>query len=250
MKRNVTKKRILLIISALLIIVLGVALVWLSSSYPPTQQALTSLTSTDQVKYTESNLLSFEPTVPNNKVGIIFYPGGKVDAKAYAPLAKDLALKGYTTVIVTMPLNLAVLNINGGDQVIDKYPEIQNWIVSGHSLGGTMVAKYYNQTKNPKIKGLVFLASYPDTADNLSSSNLKVLSLLGTLDNEVNKTQYQNTKPLLPADTKYLSILGGNHSQFGYYGLQSGDNVATISLEDQQTQTVNAIDEFIKAFNF
>ena len=45
----------------------------------------------------------------------------------------------------------------------------------------------------------------------------------------------------LPDDTKWVLIEGGNHSQFGYYGSQLGDNAATISREQQQELTSEAI---------
>lgn len=46
---------------------------------------------------------------------------------------------------------------------------------------------------------------------------------------------------LLPADTRWVEIEGGNHAQFGYYGRQLGDNRATISQEQQQRLTLEAI---------
>ena len=42
-----------------------------------------------------------------------------------------------------------------------------------------------------------------------------------------------------------VEIEGGNHAQFGNYGPQEGDLPATISAEEQQAQTVEAITDFI-----
>ena len=42
-----------------------------------------------------------------------------------------------------------------------------------------------------------------------------------------------------------MEIEGGNHAQFGNYGPQKGDQPATISAEEQQAQTVAAIEEFL-----
>ena len=53
--------------------------------------------------------------------------------------------------------------------------------------------------------------------------------------------------PLLPTDTIYLPIEGGNHAYFGDYGEQSGDNLATISREAQQQITVDAIVQFLNS---
>lgn len=42
-----------------------------------------------------------------------------------------------------------------------------------------------------------------------------------------------------------VEIQGGNHAQFGNYGPQKGDAPATISAEEQQARTVEAVAEFI-----
>ena len=42
-----------------------------------------------------------------------------------------------------------------------------------------------------------------------------------------------------------MEIEGGNHAQFGNYGPQKGDLPATISAEEQQKQTVEAIEAFL-----
>ena len=54
----------------------------------------------------------FEPQ--NATVGFIFYPGVKVEANAYQPLMAELAREGVLCVLVEMPFNLAVFDINAG----------------------------------------------------------------------------------------------------------------------------------------
>ena len=49
-----------------------------------------------------------------------------------------------------------------------------------------------------------------------------------------------------PDDTTIVVLEGGNHAQFGNYGIQSGDGVASISRQEQQKQTSLAIREFLK----
>jgi hypothetical protein len=46
---------------------------------------------------------------------------------------------------------------------------------------------------------------------------------------------------LLPSDTEWVLIEGGNHAQFGYYGWQFGDSRAQISREKQQALTLSAV---------
>ena len=57
-----------------------------------------------------------------SKKGIIFYPGGKVEYTAYEPLMKSLADKGFFCVLVRMPYNLAVLNIDAANGILVVYP--------------------------------------------------------------------------------------------------------------------------------
>jgi len=61
--------------------------------------------------------------------------------------------------------------------------------------------------------------------------------------------KFDETKALLPADTQYVVIDGGNHAQFGSYGFQPGDNEATISPEEQWTQISTATVEFLKTLS-
>jgi hypothetical protein len=51
---------------------------------------------------------------------------------------------------------------------------------------------------------------------------------------------------LLPPDTQWTAIEGGNHAQFGWYGPQSGDHPATISRTAQQARTVRATIDLLR----
>ena len=94
------------------------------------------------------------------------------------------------------------------------------------------------------VRGLVLWASFPDAANSLSQTNLAVVSIYGTNDSAVE--QLFAARNLMPASTQWVVIQGGNHAQFGYYGIQSGDGVATISREEQQKQVVDATIGFLK----
>ena len=55
---------------------------------------------------------------------------------------------------------------------------------------------------------------------------------------------------LLPADTIYVEIEGGNHTQFAYYDTSpdlylEDDSAATITLEEQQEIIVNNTSDFL-----
>ena len=138
-----------------------------------------------------------------------------------------------------MPLSLAVLGVDKATDVIAAHPEIEFWYIGGHSLGGSMAANYiYN---NPtSMEGLILWASYPAESNNLSESGFPVLSIIGNRDGLVTLDKLQASVPLLPANTMWVEIDGGNHAQFGSYGAQSRDLEATITPEDQHQQIINA----------
>lgn len=185
---------------------------------------------------------------PENKqpvAGLAFYPGGKVEFRSYAPLLRDIAARGYLTAVAPMPLNLAILGIEKAGEVIPAYPQIKSWAVGGHSLGGSMAAQYaYNHPD--QIKGLVLWGSYSPA--NLSGrSNLRVLSVSGSLDGLSTPDSINEHKKDLPASARFVVIEGGNHAQFGSYGEQSGDNKAIIPAAEQWKQTVEATLALLKS---
>jgi hypothetical protein len=50
---------------------------------------------------------------------------------------------------------------------------------------------------------------------------------------------------LLPADTIFIGIEGANHAQFGDYGPQKGDVVASMSLGEQHEKVAEIMLDFI-----
>lgn len=224
------------------IIIFGLGVIgflgWAGNSRPPTLDALTSLESDDLVRVETEPWIVFTPQNQDPTAGFIFYPGGLVEAEAYAPIVREIAENGYLAVITPMPLNLAVLDSNAAADVIAAYPEIEVWVIGGHSLGGSMAASFADQ--NSSIAGLALWASYPAESNDLSDQSIAVTSIYGTLDGVATPEKVLAAKPLLPPNTTWVPIEGGNHAQFGSYGPQDGDNPATISQEEQQIQVIQA----------
>jgi len=170
--------------------------------------------------------------------GLIFYPGGKVEYTAYVPLMQACAEKGILCVLVEMPFNLAVFDINAADGIQKEYPEIEDWYIGGHSLGGSMAASYLaDHTED--YEGLVLLGSY-STAD-LSQTDLDVLSVFGSEDKVMNRKKYEENKSNLPSDFTEYVIDGGCHAYFGMYGAQDGDGTPSITNATQIRLTVENI---------
>ena len=186
MKKGQIVKRIIKIIGIVLVAFIIGILTYLGDYYHADQTAHEALNSNDQVKVTEKgNLTIFSPVTGQDETGIIFYPGGKVEDIAYAPLMQALAKVGFTAVIVKMPFNLAVLNPNGADAVREALPEINHWIIGGHSLGGAMASDYLVGHED-EVEGLVLMGAYPN--ESLSQSNHPVLTLYGSADSDHRST--------------------------------------------------------------
>ena len=237
-----TFKNIGFILLGLIIITIIFIASFFITSYGPSTQAMANLKDSTLVDVTVNNFISFAPENTSATTGLIIYPGAKVEPEAYAPLANKIAQAGYEVIITPMPLNFAIFDSNAADEVISKFPNIKNWVISGHSLGGVMAAKYASENSN--IKGVIFYASYPQ-GDELKDSNIEVASIYGSLDGVANLDKIVGSKDLLPTSTTFVEIIGGNHAQFGSYGDQSGDNAAEISVDEQIEQAANASIELL-----
>ena len=174
------------------------------------------------------------------KAGFIFYPGGKVEYTSYLPLMIALANRGILSVIVEMPCNLAVFDVNAADGITEDFPEIEDWYIGGHSLGGAMAAKYLKKN-NDKLDGIVLLASY--STDVLEDT--RALTLYGDLDEVMNYNKLEKYILNLPIGSDETQIVGGNHAYFGMYGEQKGDGKATITATEQINLAARCIADFI-----
>lgn len=223
------------------VVVLGFS-VWANSVLGPTPEALGALRSDPQVTVSLDKFIVFQPANKKTNTAFVFYPGARVDYRSYALPLHKIAAEGYLVILLPLRLNLAVLDVNATDRVISAFPAIRHWVVGGHSLGGVAASTY--ASKHDDVDGLVLWASYPRD-DSLKNSRIKVISIYGTKDIS-GMDVFDNSHALLPLDAQYVLIRGGNHAQFGDYGIQPGDNEASITRDDQQKQVVDATVRFLK----
>lgn len=241
------KKRIPILISIailFLLLIIGCS-IYVGDYYRADESALAALTAASTadgitVQTTEEQII-FTPEHPT--AGFIFYPGGKVEFSAYAPLLRQLASHNILCIVTKMPLNLAVLNINAAEGISEQYPDIADWYIGGHSLGGSMAASYVAEHAD-SYEGLVLLASY-STAD-LSASDLEVISLYGSEDEVLNAEKYEEYRTNLPSSTLENIIDGGCHAYFGSYGPQDGDGIPEITAQEQLDITVELLMNFFE----
>jgi hypothetical protein len=235
----------LVLVSILLVAVLAAIgfIFWANDVSGPSVEALQAYQTDNQVTVTqEDGLATFGWAGVESSTGFVFYPGGRVDYRSYAPLLRQIAARGYFVVLTPMPLNLAFFDVGAADRVMENYPQIKHWAIGGHSLGGVAAATY--AASHPAIEGVVFWASYPANG-TLRDMTLRVLSIYGSNDGLASPFDIDASRALLPTDSIFIEIAGGNHSQFGSYGPQAGDNPASISAEEQWREVADATVTFL-----
>ncbi|GFZ31838.1 thioesterase [Clostridium zeae] len=240
------KKNILIVLTTILVLILTSAMIYLNTYYKADESIevmaskQSTITITDKEKYIE--LLPKE----KSDVGFIFYPGGKVDEKAYIKFMQKIADKGFNVYIAKMPFKLAVFNSNAANQIIEDNKDINAWAIGGHSLGGVM-AESFAYSNQDRIKGLAFYGSYPLSDKSLKESNIKVISLWGSEDKVADLDKIKDSKDELPDTTVFKMIDGGNHGGFGSYGHQKGDGEAIIDSNMQQAIAAEATVNMLKS---
>jgi len=242
MKRGL---RIFLVILLVGVVGVGAFLTWALTPLGPMPEAQAALKSDAQVEVQQGPWLAFLPRAQEPRLGVIFYPGRRVDYRSYAPIARAIAEQGYLVVIKPMPLNLAVLSPEAAREVLRTYPQIETWVIGGHSLGGAMAAAFVYRHPQ-EVQGLILLAAYPANNFSLRSLAIPVLSISASEDGLATPQKIFASRSLLPETTQWVVIEGGNHAGFGWYGDQPGDGQARISRETQQRQVVEVITRFLR----
>ncbi|MBR4726932.1 MAG: alpha/beta hydrolase [Clostridia bacterium] len=215
-------------------------LIYVRDAYPAQPAAIEAMAGSTQITVTQAGTLTFF-SPPQPTAGLIFYPGGKVEPEAYAPLLTACAQRGLLCVLVSMPGNLAVLHSNAADGIQARYPALTHWYLCGHSLGGAMAASYI--AKHPAdYDGLILLAAY--SAADLRETGLRVLSVRGSEDGVLDRDKYAAAAGNLPPGAEEYVIEGGCHAYFGDYGPQAGDGTPAISCDAQIRQTADRIAAF------
>lgn len=239
-----SKRRVLIIslsVFLALAIITAACVIYLESYYRADNEAIaTFMPDGCEWRVEENGNIVFEPSSATR--GFIFYPGGKVDHNAYIPLMQACAENGVLCVIVEMPFRLAILDMNAAEGIPEQFPEIIEWYIGGHPLGGAMAASYVAEHTD-RYAGLVLLGAY--SMADLSDTDLDVLSIYGSEDRVMNREKYEQCLVNLPDKATEIVIAGGCHAYFGAYGLQEGDGTPSITLDEQINKTADAIIDMI-----
>jgi len=224
-------------------------LLWMANSFRAQGFDRSILESDSKITVEEtSRFISFLPNANIQPIGFLFFPGGMVQPEAYTPMARTIAEQGYNVFIVKLPFGSAPFEsqetsvMDQALAIMDANGSIQYWVVGGHSRGAA-IASRFAFLHGDAFDGLILIGtSHPkEEAFDLSNSTLAVTKVYAGNDGLASVDEVQANAIYLPESTNWVYIDGGNHSQFGYYGSQLGDGTATISREQQQKLTTEAI---------
>ena len=215
----------------LILTILAGAFFWYVSDYYRSEAVALAVMGQDSGISQQDGLTILSPSYPTD-TAIIFYPGAKVEAEAYLPLLDQIRQAGVTCMLVHMPFRMAIFDADAAEEVIARFPEIQHWYIAGHSMGGAMASKFASDHPD-LVDGFILMGAY--IYGDYPEEN--TLTIYGSLN--------QSVEDHIDYTENIVEIQGGNHAQFGNYGPQKGDLPATISAEEQQRQTVEAIAAFL-----
>ena len=242
--------RIALAMSMFLALVISQASIAQGFAYAAESDALDALESNLIIQVTQTpQFIRFDNQFISQDAGLLIQPGGDVDPRAYARIARKIAALGYPVVIDTTPSVLVIAGVLPSmiPAIKAANPDIQTWALAGHSLGGVLAARYIAQ--NPQdftIKGLALWASFPDPENPIPyRTDLVVASIYGELDCLVPPQTVQSFAWALPFNTAYQQIDGANHAQWGDYGEQEGDCAADITTTQQKIYGKRATVELV-----
>ena len=224
-----------------------ISTLWLLNSYRTQGVDSTILASDAHVMVQRSrDALAFLPTSAVAPSGLLFIVGAGVAPDAYAPLLRPIAERGYPVFVVKLPYRTAPLEqhkktaVSRARAIFESNKTVRSWVIAGHSLGGALVCRIAGDRPGRVAAMVLIGTSHPKTMD-LSESPIPITKVYASNDGIATVEMINATKSLLPRDTRWIEVEGGNHSRFAHYGHQPFDGSPTISREKQQDLTRAAL---------
>ena len=179
-----------------------------------------------------------------DSTGLLFLPGTPVDLRAYAPITRAVAARGFPAAIVATPWRGLTAETSSGmhERIVAAQHVLgaRRWVLAGHSRGGAFAAGILAGSPDA-YAGLVLVASIHPIDIDLRAARADVTQVSGDRDRTTSRAALTDARALLPPSTRVVVIRGGNHSQFGFYGSYPFDGQASIPRSQQIEATVNVL---------
>ncbi len=183
----------------------------------PAEVALAAMASDTRVTVDyDDDYLTLTPAGAPPKTGIVFYPGAYCDIRGYAPVLKEIAAQGYLVVTPKMPFDFAIFAPDAADEARAAHPEIKQWIIAGHSMGGAMAGVYADNNRD-NLAGVIVFDSYPPGSNSLADADLPILLFERARTDGSRSQKFIDNASLYPASAELILIPGAQHMYYGSF---------------------------------
>jgi len=214
----------------------------------PAAEALAAMESDAQVTVEYGDYLTLTPAAAGPKTGIVFYPGAYCDIRGYTPIWKEIAAQGYLVVIAKMPFDFAIFSPNAADGVRAAHPEIEEWIIAGHSMGGAMAGVYADNNRD-NLAGVIVFDSYPPGSNSLADVDFPILLFERARLDGSRSQKFIDNANLYPASAELILIPGAQHMYYGSFdgGAYKEEWESGIERDAMQRIVINGITAWLAA---
>lgn len=220
-----------------------VGLVWAASGPDAGSDSGVALNAHPSIEVLEEPFVSFSPA--GSKIGLVLFPDVRVEAAAYAPLARVLAERNILVVVVEPVFRIPFLSPSAPSGVFEEFPDVELWAVGGHGAGGRTAARYVSE--HVEVDALVLLGAITSERTDLRESGADTLSIVGSHDGFVSVGDVEASSPRMPYFFEIAPLDGGNHAFFGDYGEVGRDGEATLTPSEQRNRTAELVTRFLSA---
>ncbi|MCC8149899.1 MAG: alpha/beta hydrolase [Lachnospiraceae bacterium] len=225
---------VFLIIIGILAVFILIVLFYYNKAFPEAQEIADKMDMIDRDYWFHGD----------KKIGFLIFTGAQTDEPAYAYIAYLLHRGSYPVVIPKQPFQMSAFGVKHGMEIMESHPEIEKWILIGHSLGGVPVSRIA-AARPDQVIGAAFLATYASA--DLSGLDISAIRIVAENDGIMDNDRMPNFNHNLPEDSATVIIKGANHQGFAAYdSLSNRDGKATISWQEQNELSVRYILEFFE----
>lgn len=235
-------KRVLKLIAVVIVVVTLLAFGYLlysteTNRATPNEDAVAALASDERVIVEFGDWLVMRPAASEPTVGFILYPGAHCDIRGYARVLREIAASGYLVVGVSMPFDYSIFAPGRADDVRVAYPDIREWVIAGHSMGGGM-ASLYAHSRQQGLAGLILWDSHPAESNSFAETEFPIALIHRATPDGTSSQKYLAKKHLFPADSLWVPIPGGNHMNFGSFDGGSYEEEWDASIDHDAQQAI------------